>query len=329
MSLYQLCHADNHSTNGRLQESGISVNDVTMSCTEIKSGEFIRKGDSYIYRIEPRKEDKVKPTHLVFHFENTAPDPAPDFSAGTYEIQINTMTLFRVPFSFLIQLNPPQIINGGYVLTIPFDDFWNDWLYPGATEYQPFYIVIKFPSPDQTPGTEKLKIVQFYKSMILYRKSKDRPKNTHVYLNQLSYSGIIPGESNMFEETSYSGMVKGFFLEADFPVKLTSLKISIVSPYEPTKYYVRQEYDQVMLALYVNQISDKLIYIPLDDGPYNETGPLSSVNALYFERSFGKDGLNMKLEITRESEGNIRLYYLTPNTLLYDAGGMTHMRYHS
>lgn len=339
MSLFQLCAGRNTCTKGRLKALNMDEKDITISCTEIKYQKLAldEAKNIYVFEIPYRKDvDKIKPTHLVIRsISGTSPEEF--LRAYTYEIQTNKLPLFSIPFTFLLQLNPLYRMNDVWVIPVPFDDFWNDWLYTGSTEYLPLSIVIK---PNTTASSETTTepalsaadviITQYYKSMVIDITERKSTDEKQVFLNQLIYHGLLREDGNIYSytEESFSGMIKGFFLESDDPLDLVSLKISLCYY---SDYLVRQDYDQIMLELYANKISDKLIYIPLDDAPYNETGPLSSVNALYMRRSFvfpGR-GINMKIEASRSGSkgGKLRIYYLQANTMIY-RDGMCNMKYH-
>lgn len=306
--------------------------DITLSCTEIKYQKFAldEAKNIYVFEIPYRKDvDKIKPTHLVIR-SSGGTSPEEFLRAYTYEIQANKLPLFSIPFTFLLQLNPLYLMNDAWVIPVPFDDFWNDWLYTGATEYLPLSIVIN-PNTTASSETADVIITQYYKSMVIDITEKKSTDERQVFLNQLIYHGLLREDGNIYSytEESFNGMIKGFFLESDDPLDLVSLKISLCYDLS-SNYIVRQDYDQIMLELYANKISDKLIYIPLDDAPYNETGPLSSVNGLYMKRSFifPGTGINMKIEASRSGSkgGKLRIYYLRANTMMY-MDGMCNMKY--
>lgn len=273
-----------------------------------------RQNDTFVSNI-PRMADSFIPQHLVLTVSNTF--QLPQLNELIFELSVNGVVILLNTLSFFTELQEECVFKGDdkIVINLMCETVFKE-LHLYSLQYAIFSVKVHNVNDQILNATIYSKFTHHRLSNLVQSPVLEVP----FHLCQSILNLPIPNASNTVSICiPFFGLGNGYFIQTNFG----SSGVSTIQRIQlTTEWHPIIDFDEDAISLYCNEISNNMLYVPLNGDIKFENKDFnfdSSLNHDFFYSENGQSNLRLEIEFTRLPD-KLSVHCLTLNRLKYENG---------
>ena len=273
-----------------------------------------RQNDTFVSNI-PKIGDSFIPQHLVLTVSNTF--QLPQLNELIFELSVNGVVILLNTLSFFTELQEECVFKGDdkIIINLMCETVFKE-LHLYALQYAILSVKVHNVNDQILNATIYSKFTHHRLSSLVQSPVLEVP----FHLCQSILNLPIPNTSNTVSiHIPFFGLGNGYFIQTNFG----SSGVSTIQRIQlTTECHPIIDFDEDAISLYCNEISNNMLYVPLNGDIKFENKDFnfdSSLNHDFFYSENGQSNLRLEIEFTRLPD-KLSVHCLTLNRLKYENG---------